>query len=180
MDKLSGALWIIEEARKRLDAADLAPRGKHDPLPSLQASHAALKAYPYFGGFTAYEVVSDLRHTPVLEDATDVGWVGGEGQGWAHAGPGALRGLNRVWGRDKNSPLSQGAALQGMRLILVKSREMWVKAGVEVFMDGPGGIMDGDLWPAWEMREVEHWLCEFDKYERVRLGEGKPRQRFRG
>jgi hypothetical protein len=33
-------------------------------------------------------------------------------------------------------------------------------------------------WPAWEMREVEHTLCEFDKYERARLGEGRPKQRF--
>ena len=29
--------------------------------------------------------------------------------------------------------------------------------------------------PPLEMREVEHTLCEFDKYERVRNGEGKPR-----
>ena len=35
-------------------------------------------------------------------------------------------------------------------------------------------------WPAWEMREVEHTLCEFDKFERVRLGEGAPRQRYAG
>ncbi|GAF76676.1 unnamed protein product [marine sediment metagenome] len=36
-----------------------------------------------------------------------------------------------------------------------------------------------DDWPLWEMREVEHTLCEFDKYERVRLGEGTPKQLFR-
>jgi hypothetical protein len=29
------------------------------------------------------------------------------------------------------------------------------------------------------MREVEHTLCEFDKYERVRTGEGKPRGVYR-
>jgi len=33
-------------------------------------------------------------------------------------------------------------------------------------------------WPEWEMRDVEHTLCEFDKYERVRLGEGRPRGVF--
>jgi len=26
---------------------------------------------------------------------------------------------------------------------------------------------------------VEHTLCEFDKYERARLGEGKPKEIFR-
>ena len=36
----------------------------------------------------------------------------------------------------------------------------------------PGG------WPGWSMREVEHWLCEFDKYERARLGEGKMKRKY--
>ena len=30
-----------------------------------------------------------------------------------------------------------------------------------------------------EMREIEHSLCEFDKYERVRLGQGTPRGRYK-
>ena len=34
-------------------------------------------------------------------------------------------------------------------------------------------------WPKWEMRDVEHTLCEFDKYERVRTGEGRPRGVYR-
>jgi hypothetical protein len=29
-----------------------------------------------------------------------------------------------------------------------------------------------------EMRDIEHSLCEFDKYERVRLGQGKPRSKY--
>jgi hypothetical protein len=29
-----------------------------------------------------------------------------------------------------------------------------------------------------EMRDCEHSLCEFDKYMRVKLGEGRPRQKF--
>ncbi len=31
----------------------------------------------------------------------------------------------------------------------------------------------------WEMREVEHTLCEFDKHERARLGQGRPRGVFK-
>lgn len=34
-------------------------------------------------------------------------------------------------------------------------------------------------WP-FELREIEHSLCEFDKYERVRTGVGRPRQKFNG
>jgi hypothetical protein len=29
------------------------------------------------------------------------------------------------------------------------------------------------------MRDIEHCLCEFDKYERVRLGQGKPRAQYK-
>ena len=29
-----------------------------------------------------------------------------------------------------------------------------------------------------DMRTIEHSLCEWDKYERVRLGQGKPRSKF--
>ena len=30
-----------------------------------------------------------------------------------------------------------------------------------------------------DMRTIEHSLCEWDKYERVRLGQGRPRAKFK-
>jgi hypothetical protein len=35
-----------------------------------------------------------------------------------------------------------------------------------------------EKFPKLEMRDIEHSLCEFDKYERVRNGEGAPRGRY--
>lgn len=155
MDKLRGALWIIEQARQRVRGTT------HGPTlmlaPTLQTFHRELLTYPYLGGFTAYEIVSDLRHLPILREAPDI-------LSWAHAGPGAVRGLNRLTGREVKRGLSQTEALREMRYLLAASNE-------EQFWPGD--------WPRWEMREVEHTLCEFDKYERVRLGEGTPRGRFR-
>lgn len=118
----------------------------------LEATWTWLKQHPYQGPFNAYEVVSDLRHTPLLSDVPDI-------MTWANAGPGAIRGLERIWDGDtsfKNVEL--------MQAILGKSRlkKNWPKE-----------------WPAWEMREVEHWLCEFDKYERVRLGQGRMKNVYR-
>lgn len=49
--------------------------------------------YVGWGPFMAYEVVTDLRHTRYLRNAPDI-WT------WANAGPGAIRGLNRLYGRD--------------------------------------------------------------------------------
>jgi len=60
---------------------------------SLQAVHNALSAYKGWGGggFMSYEVVSDLNYTSVLDKATDR-------FSWANAGPGAMRGINRIHG----------------------------------------------------------------------------------
>jgi hypothetical protein len=34
-------------------------------------------------------------------------------------------------------------------------------------------------WPRWEMRDVEHTLCEADKYWRAESGNGRLKQHFR-
>jgi hypothetical protein len=83
------------------------------------------------------------------------------GECWA----GAKRGLNRLRGRPVRQGLRQDAALTEMRKLLQLSRT---------------GYNWPRRWPAWEMREVEHTLCEWDKYERTRLGEGVPKALYRG
>ena len=37
---------------------------------------------------------------------------------------------------------------------------------------------DNSDYPQLEMREIEHSLCEFDKYERARLGKGTLRAKY--
>lgn len=108
--------------------------------------------YVGWGPFMAYEVVTDLRHTRYLENADDI-------YSWANAGPGALRGLNRLYGRPLKKPNREAVA--EMRVILTAINPYWHPLELE-------------------MRDIEHSLCEFDKYERVRLGEGKPRNRYDG
>jgi hypothetical protein len=39
------------------------------------------------------------------------------------------------------------------------------------------GFPAGDS-PRFEMRDIEHTLCEFDKYQRIRLGQGKMRAKY--
>lgn len=115
------------------------------------------KRYIGWGPFMAYEVVTDMRHTRYLRDAPDI-------MTWANAGPGALRGLNRLHERELNQRLSPMDATEEMRYIL--------------------GVLNSrpDLWPEkfprLEMRDVEHTLCEFDKYLRVKAGEGRPRAKY--
>ena len=124
---------------------------------TLESAWRAFLPYHGWGPFTAYEVVTDLRWTRYLHKAPDINT-------WANAGPGAIRGLNRVYGRPLTSKLGAQSALAEMRQLLTEVSRIWPI---------------GQEWPRLELREIEHSLCEFDKYERVRLGEGRPRSTFR-
>ena len=121
---------------------------------SLSQAWDYFRGFRGIGDFLAYEIVSDLRHTKYLCNAPDI-------MKWANAGPGALRGLTRLWGHQPKTQHIQGHsfpkkfALEAMQQLLNASR-----INIPKFM------------PKWEMREVEHWLCEFDKYERISQGQG--------
>jgi hypothetical protein len=126
----------------------------------LEQVHAWMRQFNYFGPFHAYEIVTDLRHTYLLNKAPDI-------LTWANPGPGCRRGANRVFGRDYESKdADREQLIYEMRQLLQLSRlkEFWPH--------------DKDH-PRWEMRDVEHTLCELDKYERVRLGQGRPRGVYR-
>lgn len=125
---------------------------------SMEATHSVLRTGYGWGGFMAYEVVCDLRWTRVGEAWPDINT-------FAHAGPGALRGLNRVEGLPLKQPRQEGPALEAMRALLTRTARAWPKPS--------------RLYPRLELREIEHTLCEFDKYMRVVSGEGRPRAKFR-
>jgi hypothetical protein len=131
-----GALWSRRVEFERWGSA------------TLQGTHALLTRSNGWGNFMAYQAVVDMRFTNLLGGARDV-------QEWAAAGPGTLRGLNRVRGRPPGAPLSQAQALLEMREIYsIATRETGV---------------------AMDFSDVPNILCETDKYLRVKLGEGKPR-----
>jgi hypothetical protein len=130
---------------------------------TLEATWNWLRKFDYLGVFHSYEVVTDLRHTPLLDQAPDI-------MTWASPGPGARRGLNRVHGRDvRDHSVNRAGLIEEMRELLWIANHM--------------NQRDENLWPAdwqrWEMRDVEHTLCEFDKYSRVKNGEGRPRGVYR-
>lgn len=121
---------------------------------SLQLTFDNLTLFRGIGGFIAYEIVTDLRHTGVLSDAHDI-------MTWANMGPGAKRGLQRLGLPCKNQ--REGNA--SMQLLLARSKL--------------ATALDSEI-PPLEMRDIEHSLCEFDKYCRVKFGEGEPRMKFNG
>jgi hypothetical protein len=150
MNKLDGVLQCISwfaERNWRETAQQMMDYGW-----SLKGAHDWLTQSPYLGDFMAYEIVTDLRYTALLRDAPDI-------NSWANPGPGAMRGLCRLMGEplDSRSRSNKGDyrwAISAMGELL---QEAWRRPEIS------------DI-PRWEMREVEHWLCEFDKYERAYSG----------
>lgn len=121
--------------------------------------------YIGWGPFMAYEVVTDLRHTRYLRNAPDI-------YTWANAGPGAIRGLNRLYGRNLEAKPRPEQTNQEM-FELMKELNDLDEPGFNATFGEPC-----DVNPRFEMRDIEHVLCEADKYERVRLGEGKMRSKY--
>lgn len=168
MNKLDGVLWCVDQFNTQ---QKMLAEKKHEGLVgwrdaaawmldspgrvSLEQVWSWLKEFPFLGDFMAYEIVTDLRHTALLNKAPDI-------YTWANPGPGAMRGLNRLHGRDLDKKQQKYLYICEMRKLLE--------------------LAQGDFAYAWpkganpiEMRDIEHTLCEFDKYERVRLGQGRPR-----
>lgn len=108
--------------------------------------------------FLAGQVIADAKYAdPHLRNAED--W-----STFAVSGPGSRRGLNRVLGRPVNASWREEdwfAELTALREYTCVQLE---RAGHE--------SLHG--------QDVQNCLCEFDKYERVRLHEGRPKQRYPG
>lgn len=132
---------------------------------TLQHAHSWFLPFHGWGPFMAYEVVTDMRWTRYLKDAPDI-------YTWANAGPGALRGLNRILGRPLTAPINPPAATELMRELLAMANEPMADVlNQELF------TWSGEYKPL-EMRDIEHSLCEMDKWLRARNGEGRPRSKY--
>lgn len=123
---------------------------------TLEYATQALRLLPMVGAFISYEMVTDLRWTPILEHAEDI-------YTWANPGPGAKRGLNRIFSpsHDKND----NRRVNGKQDLLEEMRTLLNEAPNYTNL-------------TLEMRDIEHSLCEFDKYMRVKNNEGRPRSKY--
>lgn len=166
MKKLDGVLEIARrfaavrcekcgEAKWRCGASDMLKRPGDA---TLERAWSWFSEFEYLGKFHSYEIVTDLRHTALLDQSPDK-------LTWANPGPGARRGLNRIREREVSDHATpRDRLIREMQKVLAASRlaRHWPPR-----------------WPKWELREVEHTLCEWDKYERARLGDGRLKRRYR-
>jgi hypothetical protein len=132
--------------------------------PVLNESHESyyqrLSAAPWMGGWYAYRVICDLKYTKWLRNSPDW-WT------WLHLGPGTIRGLNRVMGRKTNLGVFRGDG--GVVINLPKEKKRKYEQEVNDLRISLG-------LEHLNAQVVGGALCEFDKYERMRLGEGSLRK----
>ena len=117
-----------------------------------------MQTLPGIGPFMSKEIALDMMLNPLLENATDK-------LTWTPAGPGAIRGLNRLHDRPLQQGMTQTKAIGEMQDLLWMLGEHFKE-----YMPRPGvnyGVTD-----------VQFSLCELDKYLRVKNGEGRPRSGY--
>lgn len=151
------AAWLIENVFDRLwrQRETLRPR-KGDTLTSY---HVTLGQMYGLASFLTAQVIADVKYCDgsPLREASDW-WT------FAASGPGSRRGLNRVLRRPADASWRE----DDWRTALTRLREELLPMFVGVGMPVP------------HAQDVQNCLCEFDKYERFRLGEGRPKQRYPG
>jgi hypothetical protein len=165
-DTVFSAAYIVSTNGKRMDKVDyvveevLQPlwdhRGNYRPLAgqTLADFHLHLTRAKGMGSFMAAQVVADEKNNPESPLAEAKDW-----RTWAAPGPGSLRGLNRILG---NGPVKTGFSDGYFLQELNKLQD----------------IVNEKLGMGLCAQDIQNCLCEFDKYERARLGEGKPKQRY--
>lgn len=86
---------------------------------------------------------------------------------WTPIGPGARRGITRLLGHDDPD---------GYDAKKLQNNEKFCMETITKI-----GLAQGDFWTHGELcpHDIQFTLCEFDKYERVRLGQGRPRSGYK-
>ena len=124
---------------------------------SLQHAHRWLTQFRDMGSFMAAQIIADVKYTPLLANARDW-WT------WAAPGPGSLRGMSRVEFGDLGTKYTDSEWFESLTELRDRTLPLFTKAGLAPL----------------HAQDLQNCLCEFDKYERVRLGEGRPRSKYPG
>ena len=156
LDKLQGIITCINFMWERKESI---LKEANTKINSMQDMWLYIKSFPFQGPFMAYEIVTDLSFTKFGKQATDR-------LTWANAGPGAMRGLNRLTGRPLDyKKRSHDWVSEMQELYKICSQELHPQ------------IFNSNRHP-FELREIEGGLCEFDKYSRILKGQGRTRSKY--
>lgn len=107
------------------------------------------------GDFMMNQVITDMKYSHHIPRDLAQDWTT-----FCLCGPGTLRGLNRVYGRDKDASWKHE---EHAHLLNVRSEL----------------LLEGIDWPCFQdLNNLANCLCEFDKYMRLKNKEGEPRSKY--
>jgi hypothetical protein len=127
--------------------------------PTLRKLFNTLRTYPGLGGsgFMAAQIVADLKYTSFLDDVEETpDW-------WTFCclGPGSKRGLNILLDRPVGGPVPKDCRthIEDLRHLLNKQFSKW---------------------DPFHAQDVQNCLCEYSKYSRMLLGDGRSKRTYNG
>lgn len=126
---------------------------------SFESTFNILTRYDGFGGsgFMSKEVLLDTMFFKKF-------WPKGvlDIDVYSPVGPGARRGIARAMGGSSTDKYTKTEMLQVLRNLHAAQKEYWPKG-----------------WGHLTLSDIQFGLCEFDKHERVRLGEGRMKNTYK-
>lgn len=122
---------------------------------TLASTHKALMGLQGLGSFMAAQIVADLKNTKGHPLNTAPDWWK-----WCAPGPGSLRGMAWVKGKDKVTPTEFSNSIPELAYIV----------GADILGDVPK--------LCWQ--DLQNCLCEYDKFMRVTNGTGRSKRRYNG
>jgi hypothetical protein len=128
---------------------------------ALESFATRLQKLNGFKGFMAGQIVADVKYSDESPLAQAADW-----DTWAVSGPGSRRGMNRLRGVDYNQSVTEHEWRRLMDQLRPQTNERLKKIARHM--------------EPLHAQDLQNCLCEFDKYERVRLGQGKPRSNYPG
>lgn len=165
-DKVFSGAYIVSTNGRSMDKAEYLAKRVLTPLwnqrkfirprfgDALALFFERLNRFDGMGSFISAQVVAATKYEGYLKDAPDW-WE------WAASGPGSRRGMNRLYGFDINKKFPES---------------VWLKR----LQNSVRPLIEDALGCAVHAQDCQNCLCEFDKYMRVKLGEGKPRSKYPG
>lgn len=131
---------------------------------SMEEAHAMLTTLPGIGAFMAYELVVDFCYRVPEGSAKAWSLLPFTEDDWVNPGPGCRRGIALLIGRKPKTFDEAQAAIY----------DLW--NGQTTWLSKARALMQG---PPLTLRNIEHCLCEYQKYHRSESGSGHAKRGYR-
>lgn len=129
---------------------------------SLAELYEVVRAQYGFGTFMAAQLIAELKYLPPWGPKCMLDWWT-----WAASGPGSRLGMGYLLSTDGSKSKSVTREAEWYKLLL--ELDKWLAP-----------MFKKAKMPRAHMQDTQGFLCEYAKHEKMRLGHGRPKQKFKG